>query len=284
MTTQDSRIWFITGSSSGFGRALAETVLNHGETVVATARKPQRLQDLKTQYPSKILTLRLDITKPGEVREAVNQAIATFGRIDVLVNNAGYAVLGAIEEVSDVDIRRQFETNFFGTLDVTRAVLPHMRYQRSGYILNMSSAGGFVGFPGAGIYCSTKFALEGFSEALAKEVAPLGIKVTIVELGAFRTNFNDRSLIRPDQSIDDYTDTSGQMLKWIQDINGSEPGDPNKAAAAMIQAVDSVNPPLRLVLGADAVEAIFVKIEAMKVELDTWKAVAVNTTFSFDQW
>jgi NAD(P)-dependent dehydrogenase (short-subunit alcohol dehydrogenase family) len=275
----NTRVWFITGSSTGFGRSLTEAVLKHGDRVVATARKPEQLGDLVDQYPETAKAIRLDVTNPNEVRDAINSALDTFGRIDVVVNNAGYGVLGAIEEVSDDAIRHQFETNVFGALDVMRAVLPVMRKQHSGHILNISSVGGFVAFGGTGIYCGTKFALEGLSEALAKEVESLGIKVTIVEPGAFRTDFNGRSLAVPDRLIDDYASTSGEFLNWIQDMDGKQPGDPNKAALAMIQAVESDNPPLRLPLGADAVSTISEKLESVKAELDAWEQVAINTAF-----
>ncbi|NMG07730.1 oxidoreductase [Brasilonema sp. UFV-L1] len=279
MASSSHRVWFITGSSTGFGRTLAEAVLDKGETVVLTARKPEQVEDLTAKFPNRALAVRLDVTKPEEVREAVKQAIATFGRIDVLVNNAGYGTMGAIEELSDEVVRRQFETNVFGALDVTRAVLPHLRQQRSGHILNFSSVGGFVSFPGAGIYCSTKFALEGISEALAQEVAHLGIKVTIVEPGAFRTDFNGRSLVLSDTQIADYEPVISSFRQWLQDNDGKQPGDPKKAALAMIQAVESDNPPLRLTLGADAVSAIDAKLESVKAELYAWKEVAVNTAF-----
>jgi NAD(P)-dependent dehydrogenase (short-subunit alcohol dehydrogenase family) len=221
----------------------------------------------------------LDVTKPSEVREAVERAIAQFGKIDVLVNNAGYGTMGAIEEVSDEIVRQQYETNVFGALAVTRAVLPQMRQQRSGYILNLSSVGGMVSFAGSGIYCSTKFALEGISEALAKEVAPLGIKVIIVEPGAFRTDFNGRSLVMADSQIADYDEVIGGFRQWLKDMDGKQPGDPVKAAEAMIQAVESENPPLRLALGADAISAIATKLESVQTELDTWREVGTNTAF-----
>ncbi|NJO42744.1 MAG: SDR family NAD(P)-dependent oxidoreductase [Cyanobacteria bacterium CRU_2_1] len=286
MTIQPSKVWFITGCSTGFGRALTEAVLEQGEIVVATARKPQQLKNLVQQYGvgqspaigDRILVLALDVTQSSDIQAAVNQAIATFGRIDVLVNNAGYGVFGAVEEVSDVDIRRQFETNVYGALNVTRAVLPHLRRQRSGHILNISSSGGFVGFPGAGIYCASKFALEGWSEALAKEVAPLGIHVTIVEPGAFRTAFNG-TLVVPHQAIEDYATTSGQMLQWLHQMDGQQPGDPKKAATAMIQVVNHSNPPLRLVLGADVLEVVHAKLEAVAADLAEWRHVSVNTVF-----
>ena len=272
-------VWFITGSSTGFGRSLTEAVLKQGDRVVATARKPEQLDDLVQHYPDQVKAVRLDVTDPQEVRDAIAAALDAFGRIDVVVNNAGYGSLGAIEELSDEQIRRQFDTNLFGALDVIRAVLPTLRQQGSGHILNVSSIGGFVAYGGTGIYCSTKFALEAVSEALAQEVAALGIKVTIVEPGAFRTDFNGRSLVKPEQSIADYATTSGEFLKWIDDMDGKQPGDPDKAAAAIIQAVHSPNPPLRLLLGADAVSLAETKLNSMRTELETWRQVSINTAF-----
>jgi NAD(P)-dependent dehydrogenase (short-subunit alcohol dehydrogenase family) len=279
MSTQNTRVWFITGSSTGFGRILAEQLLERGEIVVATARKPEQLEDLATTYPDRVLAIRLDVTKPSEVREAVDRAIAQFGKIDVLVNNAGYGTMGAIEEVTDTEVRQQYETNVFGALDVIRAVLPQMRQQHSGHILNLSSVGGVVSFAGAGVYCSTKFALEGISEALAKEVAPLGIKVTLVEPGAFRTDFNGRSLVATENMIADYDEVIGGFREWVQDVDGKQPGDPLKAVQAMIQVVESESPPLRLPLGADSVSAIETKLESVKADVDAGRDIAINTAY-----
>lgn len=273
------KVWLITGSSTGFGRSLTAAVLKTGARVIATARQPEQLDDLITRYPDTAKAVRLDVTNAQEVHDAVNTAITTFGRIDVLVNNAGYGTIGAIEEVSDEAIHRQFETNVFGALQMMRTVLPSMRQQRSGHILNLSSVGGFVSFGATGIYCATKFALEALSEALAKEVAELGIKVTIIEPGAFRTDFNGRSLSAPEHLIEDYASVSGPFLQWLEEMDGKQPGDPDKAAAAMIQVVESDNPPLRLALGADAVGAIDEKLKSVKAELDAWKEVSVNTAF-----
>lgn len=275
----EPRTWLITGCSTGFGRALAVAVLEHGDRLIATARKPEQLQDLVDRYPSLVRTFALDVTDKDSIRSAVSQAKEAFGRIDVLVNNAGYGTIGAIEEVSDEAIQRQYDTNVFGTLNMIRAVLPIMRQQHSGNILNLSSVGGMVSFAATGIYCSTKFAVEGLSEALAKEVAPLGIKVTIVEPGAFRTDFSGRSLDIPEQQIDDYAETTGKFLEWMKQIDGNQPGDPEKAARAMIQAVESDEPPLRLALGEDAVGAIEQKLESVKAELDQWRSVSLATAF-----
>ena len=278
-TQQNAKVWFITGSSTGFGRILTQQLLEKGETVVATARKPEKLDDLVTNYPDRVLAVRLDVTKPQEVREAVNKAIKTFGRIDVLINNAGYGMMGAVEEVTDAEVRQQYETNVFGALDVMRSVLPQMRQQRSGHILNLSSVGGVVSFPGAGIYCSTKFALEALSEAMAQEVAPLGIKVTLVEPGAFRTDFNGRSLVTTDNLIDDYDQAISGFREWVRDVDGKQPGDPQKAAEAMIRSVEADNSSLRLPLGADAVSAIETKLESVKQDVDTVREVALNTAY-----
>jgi NAD(P)-dependent dehydrogenase (short-subunit alcohol dehydrogenase family) len=283
-STIETKVWLITGTSKGLGRALAETVLEQGDTVVLTARNPELIQDLAASFPENTLAVQLDVTKPEEIQAAVKQAIAKFGRIDVLVNNAGYGILGAIEEVSNAEVRRQFETNFFGVLEVLRTVLPYMRQQGSGHIVNISSVGGFVGYAGTGIYNGTKFALEGISEALAQEVTPLGIKITIVEPGAFRTEFVTRSLVIADSEIKDYEIAIGEMRQGARDILDNqlefqEPGNPKKAALAIIKAVNSENPPLRLALGEDAIYAINAKLESVKTELDTWKEVSVDTAF-----
>jgi NAD(P)-dependent dehydrogenase (short-subunit alcohol dehydrogenase family) len=275
----NAKVWFITGSSTGFGRSLTEAVLKHGYRVVATARKPEQLDELVNQYPETAKAVRLDVTNPQEIRDAINATLDAFDRIDVVVNNAGYGAIGAIEEISDDAIQRQFDTNLFGALNVMRAVLPTLRQQRSGHILNLSSVGGFVSFGATGIYCATKFALEALSEALSQEVASLGIKVTIIAPGAFRTDFNGRSLATPEQFIEDYAPVSGGFLKWLEEMDGKQPGDPDKAAEAMIQVVESDNPPLRLALGADAVGAIEEKLKSVKAELDAWREVSINTAF-----
>jgi NAD(P)-dependent dehydrogenase (short-subunit alcohol dehydrogenase family) len=278
MANSDAKVWLITGSSSGFGRSLVEAVLKKGDRVVATARKPEQLNDLIQQYPETIHTVRLDVTNLQEVQAAIESALNQYDRIDVLVNNAGYASAGAIEEFSDEDIRRQFETNVFGALNVTRAVLPTMREQRSGHILNISSSSGVASSSGFGIYSATKFALEGASEALAQEVKPLGIKVTMIEPGLFRTKLIGQGVI-PKHLIADYTETSGKIIEWSRAMDGKQPGDPAKAAAAMIQVVESDNPPLRLALGDDAVNVIAQKLDAMKAELEAWKPVSLSTAF-----
>jgi NAD(P)-dependent dehydrogenase (short-subunit alcohol dehydrogenase family) len=279
MATQSTKVWFITGSSTGFGRILVEQLLAKGEMVVATARKPEQLQDLVAQYPERAIALPLDVTQPEQVREAVNRAIAMFGRIDVLVNNAGYGLIGALEEVSEDQIRRNFETNLFGAINMMRAVLPTMRRQGNGHIINMSAIAGFTNELGFSIYGGTKFALEGVSEALRGEVEPFGIKVTIVEPGPFRTDFIGRSLDRVEQPMPEYEPTVGKFLNFLNTIEGKQPGDPQKAADAIIQMVNAGNPPLRLVLGNYAYRKFRTKIESLTQELDTWADVGMNTDF-----
>ncbi|MBW4688915.1 MAG: SDR family NAD(P)-dependent oxidoreductase [Komarekiella atlantica HA4396-MV6] len=273
------KVWLITGCSTGFGRALAEAVLKKGDEVLATAREPEQLRPLIEDYPETAKAVYLDVTLSQDIQAAVDTAIATFGRIDVLVNNAGYGLIGALEEVNDTDIRQQFETNFFGALRLMRAVLPLMRQQGSGHIVNMSSTAGLVGFGGSSIYCGTKFALEGTSEALAKEVESFGIKVTLIEPGAFRTNFNGRSLAAAEQSIDAYATVSGASLQWFKEMDGKQPGNPAKAAQAIIQAVESHHPPMRLALGTDAMSLIQEKLESVKTNLDAWQQVTVSTDY-----
>lgn len=275
-----AKVWLITGSSTGFGRSLAEAVLHHGDRVIATARKPEQLNDLVTQYPDTVKALRLDVTQPQNVREVVEAAIATFGRIDVLVNNAGYGLIGALEEVSDEQIQRNFDTNLFGAIHMMRAVLPVMRQQQSGHIINMSAIAGFTNELGFSIYGGAKFALEGVSEALYGEVAPLGINVTIVEPGPFRTDFIGRSLDRAETSMEAYQGTVGKFLQFLNTIEGNQPGDPDKAAQVLIQVVNAEKPPLRLVLGHYAYSKFRQKIESLTQELNDWEAIASNTDFA----
>lgn len=273
------KVWLITGSSTGLGRALAQAVLERGYYLVATARQPEQLRELSDRYPDRVTTIVLDVTNAQSIQQAVEAALNAYNRIDVLVNNAGYGTVGAIEEVNDDDVRRQFDTNLFGAINVTRAILPTLREQRSGHILNISSANGISAFAGVGIYSATKFALEAISEALAQEVKPLGIKVTIIEPGSSRTNFSSRALSTLSHQINDYAQTSGKMVQRLQERDGKQPNDPAKAAAAMIQVVESDNPPLRLALGEDSVNLITQKLESMKAELEAWKDVSMNTAF-----
>ena len=275
MSKETSRVWFITGASTGFGRKLAEAVLAKGDRVVATARKEETVAALERQNPSRARAVRLDVTDPTQVKAAVQAATDAFGRIDVLVNNAGYGLMGAVEEVSDAQIRQQFETNLFGLLSVTRAVLPLLRKQRSGHILNVTSVGGQVSFPVVGMYHGTKYAVEGISESLAQEVAPFGIKVTIVEPGAFKTDFATRSFARAER-IAAYQPLYEALLKAFE---GNLYGDPARAAQAMIQVVEAEQPPLRLALGADALSAIRAKFNAELEEYERWEHVTLATAF-----
>ncbi|MBD2774513.1 oxidoreductase [Iningainema tapete] len=277
--TNNKKVWLITGSSTGFGRALAEAVLKHGDYVVTTARKLEQLDELVSEYPETTKAVRLDVTNLGEVKAAVEAAVEAFGRIDVLVNNAGFGLIGALEEVSEEQIRRNFETNLFGAINMMRAVLPIMRQQKAGNILNMSAIAGFTNELGFSIYGGAKFALEGVSEAVQGEVAPLGIKVTIVEPGPFRTDFIGRSLDRAENSMAEYQETVGKFLQFLDKIEGTQPGDPDKAAQVLIQVVNSENPPLRLVLGKYAYSKFRKKIESLSAELDAWESVAANTDF-----
>jgi NAD(P)-dependent dehydrogenase (short-subunit alcohol dehydrogenase family) len=275
MSTKKSRVWFITGASTGLGRALAEAVLAKGDRVVATARKEETVAGLERQYPNQARAVRLDVTDLSQVKASVQAARDAFGRIDVLVNNAGYGLLGAVEEVSDEQIRQQFETNLFGLLNVTRAVLPLLREQKSGHILNITSVGGQVSFPTFGLYHGTKYAIEGISESLAQEVAGFGIKVTIIEPGGFKTDFGSRSLARAER-IAAYEPVYEMLLKAF---DGAVFGDPARAAQAMIRVVEAEAPPLRLALGADALQTIRGKFNSEIEEYKRWEPVTVSTAF-----
>jgi NAD(P)-dependent dehydrogenase (short-subunit alcohol dehydrogenase family) len=274
------RVWFITGASRGFGALIAEAALAAGDAVVATARDPNTVT-ARLGAHERLLATRLDVTSETEAHEAAGQAVKKFGRIDILVNNAGYGLLGAIEEASAAETTKLFGTNVFGLLGVTRAVLPHMRRQRAGHVINISSVGGYAGFPGWGVYGATKFAVEGISEALAGEVAPLGIKVTVVEPGFFRTDFLDESsLVRTAQHIDDYRESVGNTRAHAADVNHGQRGDPRKLASAFIALVNAKNPPLRLPLGSDTVERIEAKNAFVARELAEWRTLATSTDFS----
>ena len=274
-----TRTWLITGVSSGFGRALAEAVLERGEQVAGTLRHAEQVEAFENLAPGRVKALLVDVTEERQVRSGVDEALNAFGQVDVLVNNAGYGLLGAVEETSDAEARAQLETNFFGALSVTRTLLPHFRERRAGHILNISSMGGFLGVTGFGLYSASKFALEGLSEALAQEVAPLGIKVTIVEPGPFRTNWAGPSMRQTSQVIDDYSATTGEMREQIGQLDGNQGNDPAKAAAAMIRAVNSDSPPQRLVLSPEALEAVQGKLKSMDEELGAWAEVSRSTRF-----
>ncbi len=273
------RVWFITGASTGFGRILAEQVLAKGDKVVATARKPEHIADFPHNHPETALSVALDVTDEKAVEAAVDQAVKHFGRIDVLVNNAGYGLAGAIEEASEEEYMPVFETNVFGLIGVTKAVLPHLRKQRSGHVVNLSSIGGLIGSPGWGFYNASKFAVEGFSEALAAELAPLGIHVTIVEPGPFRTDFLGRSGVEARQRIDDYDETAGKTRQYFHDQAGKQAGDPAKAAAAIIAAVTAENPPKHLVLGKIAYNRMTQRLDQWKQELEAWRELSIGADF-----
>ena len=271
------RVWFITGASRGFGALIAEAALAAGDAVVATARDPSTVIARLGSH-ERLLATRLDVTSEAEAHEAAGRAVKKFGRIDILVNNAGYGLLGAIEEASAAETSKLFGTNVFGLLGVTRAVLPHMRRQRSGHVINISSVGGYAGFPGWGVYGATKFAVEGISEALAGEVAPLGIHVTVVEPGFFRTDFLDESsLARTAQHIEDYSDSVGKTRAHADDVNHGQRGDPRKLAQAFIRLANTKTPPLRLPLGSDTVERIEAKNAFVAKELAAWREVSTST-------
>ncbi len=275
--TENAPVWLITGCSTGFGRELVRAVVQHGHRVVATARHPASLDEFAGD-PA-VLTAALDVTRPQDIADAVREAESRFGRIDVLVNNAGYGYLSAVEEGEDDEVRAMFEANVFGLVNVTKAVLPGMRARRRGHIVNISSVGGLIGFPGIGYYNATKFAVEGLSEALAKECAPLGIRVTVVEPGPFRTDWGGRSLKVPKTAIPDYAETAGARRATIQGYSGQQPGDPVRAAAAIIAAVEAPAPPLHLLLGRVAYDAVVADLKAFADEMEAWREVSLGTDF-----
>ncbi|MFJ7947603.1 oxidoreductase [Streptomyces sp. NPDC096354] len=270
--------WFITGASRGFGLEIARQALERGDDVVATARNVQGVEKKLSQYGDRVLAVALDVTDESQAHAAVEAAVGAFGSIDVLVNNAGRGVLGAVEETSDAGLRSVYATNVFGLANVTRAVLPVMRRQRSGRILNLSSIGGSRGAPGFGVYCSTKFAVEGLSEAMHGELAPLGIQVVIVEPGYFRTDFLDPTSLRTEgRTISDYAATAGAVRDAVPGLNHDQPGDPVKGAAAMLVLADADNPPLRAQLGSDCAAAMDGKIAQLQEETNAWRELALST-------
>jgi NAD(P)-dependent dehydrogenase (short-subunit alcohol dehydrogenase family) len=280
MEKKKSRIWFITGISSGLGKALAEVVMQSGDFVVGTFRNAHQVEEFNRQYDGKGLALPLDVTQTADISQAFDTLRQRFGRLDVLVNNAGFGFAGAIEEASLAEVRDVFEANFFGTLQVTQAALPLLRQQRGGHILQISSQSGFKAVPGFGIYNASKFALEGFSEALAAEVAPLGIRLTIVEPGPFRTDFASRSFRLAARVIDDYRETAGAFRQRMKDISGKQEGDPYKAAQAIVAIVAEENPPLRLPLGKLAVATLTAKLESVQRDLDAYRHIAENAVYT----
>jgi NAD(P)-dependent dehydrogenase (short-subunit alcohol dehydrogenase family) len=274
------RVWFITGASRGFGALITEQALAGGDAVIATARDPNSIIARLGDH-ERLLPVKLDVTSEEQAHAAVAQGLKRFGRIDVLVNNAGFGLLGGVEDSSAGEIERLYATNVFGLLAVTRAVLPQMRRQRAGHVINISSIGGYGSYAGWGVYCSTKFAVEGLSEALALELAPLGIKVTVVEPGFFRTDFlDDQSLLKTTTQIADYAGTVGAMRNAMAGANHAQPGDPAKLAIAMMELVNAPTPPLRLPLGSDTVAKIAEKNAFVAQETAQWRDLAVSTDFA----
>jgi NAD(P)-dependent dehydrogenase (short-subunit alcohol dehydrogenase family) len=271
------RVWFITGTSSGFGRSIAEEALARGERVVATARRPQTIDDLAGADGERVLALKLDVTDAAQRQSAIDAAIERFGRIDVLVNNAGRTQVGAVEETTEEEIRGLFELHFFAPAALSAAVLPRMRAQGGGVIVQMSSVGGQVTAPGFGVYCATKFALEGFTETLAEEVAPFGIRCLIVEPGAFRTGLFGSGGPVLSQPMTEYAGSVGPTREFVASNDGKQPGDPRKAAAAIAAAIDANETPLRLVLGVDAIGNIRNRLDRVGDELSRWEEIGRNT-------
>jgi NAD(P)-dependent dehydrogenase (short-subunit alcohol dehydrogenase family) len=274
-----NKVWFITGCSTGFGRELSLEVLKAGYKAVVTARKVEDVKDIIDQYPDTALALKLDVTKSAEVEDSVKQALKHFNTIDVLVNNAGIGYFGAIEESEEDEVRRMFEINFWGLAAMTKAVLPTLRKQRSGHILNVASIGGLVGFPAVGFYNATKFAVDGYSDALSKELAPLGIKVTVICPSGFRTDWAGRSANNSKIVIDDYKATAETNKNSIRGYSGKQPGDPERAAKAIVAAVEAENPPLHLLLGKAALKGALNKLEVLKKDFDTWADVTEGADF-----
>lgn len=269
--------WLITGCSTGLGRALAQAVLAHGHNAVVTARNANAVKDIVADFPETSLALPLDVTDKEQISSAVQQAQSRFGGVDVLVNNAGYGYRAAVEEADDADIRQLFDTNLFGAVDMIKAVLPDMRAKRAGAIMNISSIGARISPAGSGYYSATKAALEGLSGSLHKELQPLGISVTAIEPGAFRTDFAGRSLTQSATAIPDYAETAGKRRKEYDTVHGTQPGDPAKAAEAIIAVVESGNPPSMLVLGEDAYGAFAAVADAQRAELDQWRELSLST-------
>lgn len=279
MTSVQPRVWLITGASSGFGRAIAEAALEAGDIVVAAARRTAALDDLVASAPGRAEALALDVTDADSIDSAVGEVLDRHGRVDVLVNNAGRGAIGAAEETTDHELRELMDLHFFGPAALTRAVLPGMRERRSGAVVQMSSMGGRFSFPAVGAYSATKFALEGWSEALAKEVERFGVRVLIVEPGAFRTSFNGAGSLLISAPIAAYDDQIGPVRTGMPDDDGKQPGDPSKAAAAILQVLGAEHAPLRLALGNDAVDGIGEVLDAAKAELAEWEQLGRSTVF-----
>ncbi|MBZ9604398.1 oxidoreductase [Phyllobacterium chamaecytisi] len=272
-------VWFITGCSTGFGRELARHTLELGYPTVVTARNVSQIEDIAKGHEDNALLLKLDVTKPEDIENAVKAATERFGSIDVLVNNAGIGYFASFEESEMEEVRQMFEINVWGLANMTRAVLPTLRKQRSGTVVNISSQGGLVANPAVSFYTATKFAVEALSEALSKEIAPLGLKVLIVEPGPFRTDWAGRSANEAKHTIEDYRATSGQRAEMIRNISGNQPGDPVRAAKAIIQAVEAKDPPLRLLLGKQAFQNAHAKIADLQKDFGAWEKVTLGADY-----
>ncbi|SDJ82945.1 NADP-dependent 3-hydroxy acid dehydrogenase YdfG [Nonomuraea maritima] len=279
MTSEtQGRVWLITGCSTGFGREMALAALAAGDRVMATARRPETLADLVEIGGDRVGTAALDVTDPDSVQAAARATLAAFGRVDVLVNNAGFTMIGAVEETSMEQLRSLMEVNFFGAAEVTKAIVPLMREQGSGTIVQMSSLGGRMVYPGLGGYDAAKHALEAFSEALSSELAPLGVRVLLVEPGMFRTKITNNMVLAPENPA--YEASSGGLRQMVAEIAGKEPGDPAKGAAAVLKVLDADNPPLRIVLGGDAVDALRAHHEALLADMVTWEPLSRSTAIA----
>jgi NAD(P)-dependent dehydrogenase (short-subunit alcohol dehydrogenase family) len=274
-----NKIWFITGISSGLGKALAQSVIENGDFVIGTFRNQLQADVFNNTHKDEAFALKMDITKPEEVEKAFQLIENQYGRIDILVNNAGFGFAGAVEETSDAETRMIFEANFFGTLNVTKRALPLMRAQRSGHIIQISSHGGIKAFAGFGIYNASKFALEGFSEALAQELSPLGIAVTIVQPGPFRTGFANTAFQEAALKIEDYDTTAGAFRERMRAVDGKQEGDPEKAAQAIFNLSTMQQPPLRLPLGKVPMTTIQMKLDSVKTDLENGRSVAESVVF-----
>ena len=275
----ETPVWFVTGCSTGFGREIVKQLLAEGIRTVVTARRPDSIADLVEGHEQIALALELDVTKPEQIESAVAQAEAHFGRIDVLVNNAGYGYFAAIEEGEDAEIRRQFEVNVFGLAALTRRVLPGMRERRAGHIFNFSSIGGMTAHPTLGYYCATKFAVEALSESLSKEITPLGINVTIVEPSGFRTDWAGRSATTPKVEIEDYAPTAGRLRRILAEDSGSQKGDPVRAAEILIKVASEAEPPLRLPLGSYAHGILSSRLDELRGQFDAVKDWTLSADF-----
>lgn len=279
MQEETTPVWFITGCSTGLGRALADVIVQRGWRVVVTARDLKHIQEMASATPDRVLALALDVTNPADIDAAVAATRTKFGRIDVLVNNAGYGYQSTVEEGEETEIRAQFDTNVFGLFAMTRAVLPIMREQRSGNIINITSVAGLIGYPGSGYYAASKHAVEGWSDALSAEVVPLGIGVTCVEPGPFRTDWAGRSLRQTANQISDYADTAGKRLAGTKETSGAQSGDPVKAAEAMVSVATGADAPRHLVLGTWGFNAVVERMEQRVRDISAQRDLSLSTDF-----